>query len=68
MSGERSPTKKYRVRLGLFEFEVECGSKDEVIRIARTKLGDDMPQLYDVIHGSEDQKFQIDEIEYDSSK
>ena len=68
MSGEQSPTKKYRVKLGLFEFEVECRSKDEAIRLARTRLSDDMPRLYDVIHGIEDQEFQIDEIEGDSSK
>ena len=67
MSGERSLTKKYRVELGLVEVVVECRSKDEVIRIARRKLSDDMPRLYDVIHGAEDQEFQIDEIEADSS-
>ena len=67
MSSERRPTKKYRVRLGLVEVDVECRSKDEAIRFARTKLSDDMPRLYDVIHGAKDQEFQIDEIEADSS-
>jgi hypothetical protein len=67
MKGERSLTKKYRVKLGLAEVVVECCSKDEAIRLARTKLSNDMPRLYDVIQGAEDQEFQIDEIEADSS-
>ncbi len=67
MSGERCLTKKYRVKLGLVEVVVECRSKDEAIRLARTKLSDDMPRLYDVIHGAEDQEFQVHEIEADSS-
>ena len=60
-------TKKYRVKLGLVEVVVDCRSKDEAIGLARTKLSDDMPRLYDVIHAAEDQEFQIDVIEADSS-
>ena len=67
MSSKRRLTKKYRVKLGLVEVVVKCSSKDEAIRLARTKLSDDMPRLYDVIQGAEDQEFQIDEIEADSS-
>ena len=67
MSSERSLTKKYRIKLGLAEVVVNCRSKDEAIRLARTKLSDAMPRLYDVIQGAEDQEFQIDEIEADSS-
>ncbi len=67
MSSERHVTKKYRVRLGLVEVEVECHSKEDAVRLARMKLSDDMPRLYDVIHNAEDQEFQIDEIEADSS-
>ena len=65
MSGERSPTKKFRVKLGLAVIVVECRSKDEAIRIGRKKLSDDMPRFYDIIHGAEDQEFQIDELEAD---
>jgi hypothetical protein len=67
MSSERRPTKKYRVRLGLVEVVVEGASKEDALRLARTKLSDDLPRLYDTIHGAEDQEFQIDEIEADSS-
>ena len=67
MSSERSLTKKYRVKLGLVEVVVECRSKDEAIRLARTKLSDDMPRLYDQIRGADDREFQIDELEADSS-
>ncbi len=67
MSSERSLTKKYRVKLGLVEVVVECRSKDEAIRLARTKLSDDMPRLYDLIRGAADREFQIDEMKADSS-
>ncbi len=67
MGSERRPTKKYRVRLGLVEIVIEGRSKEDAIRLARSKLSDDMPRLYDIIHGAEDEEFQIDEIEADSS-
>ena len=67
MSSERRPTKKYRVRLGLVAVDVEGTSKEDALRLARTKLSDDMPRLYDTIHGAEDQEFQIDELTDSSS-
>ena len=54
MSSERRPTKKYRVRLGLVEVVVEGRSKEDAIRLARTKVSCDMPRLYDIIHGDDD--------------
>ncbi len=67
MSTEQSLTKKYRVKLGLAEVVVQCRSKEEAIRLARTKLSDNMPRIYDAIHSAKDMEFQIDEIEADSS-
>ena len=67
MSRERRSTQKYRVKLGFTEVEVECCSKEDAIRLARTELSGDMPRLYDVIQGAEDQAFQVHEIEADSS-
>jgi hypothetical protein len=67
MDNEQHLTKKYRVKLGLAEVIVEGRSKDEAIPLARKKLSRDMPLLYDIIHGTKDQEFQIDEIETDSS-
>ncbi len=67
MSRERRSTRKYRVKLGFTEVEVECCSKEETIRLARTELSGDMPRLYEIIHGAEDQEFQVHEIEADSS-
>ncbi len=67
MSTEQSLTKKYRVKLGLAEVVVQCRSKEEAIRLARTKLSDNMPRLYDAIHSAKDLELQIDEIKADSS-
>ena len=67
MSRERRATHKYRVKLGFTEVEVECCSKENAIRLARTELSGDMPRLYDVIQGAEDREFQVHEIEADSS-
>ena len=67
MGNEQHLTKKYRVKLGLAEVIVESRSKDEAISLARNKLSRDMPLLYDIIHGTKDQEFQIEEIADSSS-
>ncbi len=54
MPDEPLPSKRYRVKLGLSEVSVECGSKEEAIRLARTKLSSDLLRLYDVIHHAEE--------------
>ena len=68
MSDKPVPNKKYRVKLGFNEVSVECNSREEAIRLARTKLSDDLPRLYDVIHKAEESKFQVDEVQDDSSR
>ena len=66
MTNEPIPTKKFRVKLGFSEVLVECSSKEEAIRLARKKLSDDMPRLYDVIRSADEERFQVDEIHGDS--
>ena len=62
-----NPTKKYRVKLGLTKVTVECSSKEEAIRLARIKLTDDTPRLYDVILRAEDEQFEVNELPDNSS-
>ena len=62
MTREPLGSKKYRVKLGFSQVSVECSSKEEAIRLARTKLSDDMPWLYDVIHSADDKQFQVNEV------
>ena len=59
VSREPMQTKKFLVKLGFSEVSVECGSKEEAIRLARKKLSDDMPWLYDVIHSADEEQFQV---------
>ena len=68
MNDEPVPKKKYRVKLGFNEVSVECNSREEAIRLARTKLSDDLPRLYVDIHSAEESKFQVDEVQDDSSR
>ena len=50
----------YQVSVGHAEVTVVCGGKKEAIRLARMKLGLEMPRLYDVIHRIEDSLFRVD--------
>ena len=68
MSDEPLPSKRYRVKLGHSKVSVECGSREEAIRLARTKLSSDLPRLYDVIHRAEDKQFEVIEMEGDASR
>ncbi len=68
MPDEPLPSKMYRVKLGHSEVSVKCGSKEEAIRLARTKLSSDLTRLYDVIHRAEDEQFEVIEVEGDSSR
>ena len=68
MPDEPLRLKSYRVKLGQSAVSVECGSKEEAIRLARTKLSSDLPRLYDVIHSAEDKQFEVIEMEGDQSR
>ena len=61
MTRDSITTRKYRVKLGYSEVFVEGHSRKEAIRLARKKLSDDMPRLYDVIYRADDIDFQVNE-------
>ena len=50
---------KYRVRVGHTQTTVVCGTRDEAIRLARQRLRDDMPRLWDVIQLIADKDFRV---------
>ncbi len=61
MTNTPAETKLFRVKIGHAEVEVSCSSKQEAVRLARMKLGVEMPRLYDVIHCIDDRQFRVDE-------
>ena len=61
MSNKPLETKTFRVQVGHAEVEVACSSEQEAIRLARVKLGVEMPRLYDVIRLIDDKEFRVDE-------
>ena len=68
MPDEPLPSKKYCVKLGHNEVSVECGSKKEAIRLARTELSSELLRLYEIIHRAEDEQFEVIEVEDDSHR
>ena len=62
----RPTQKEYRVKLGLQEVTVACDTPAEAIRLARIKLSDDNPRLFDLIQVADEARFQVCQIEDDS--
>ncbi len=54
--------KRFHVQVGLAECTVRCQSESEAVRMARTQLGERMPQMWDVIQGIADKEFRVDAI------
>ncbi len=54
--------KKYRVQVGLAQCTVSCRSATEAVRLARSQLADEMPQMWDVIQGIAEKEFRVDQI------
>ncbi len=61
MSDIPAKTKTFSVKIGHAEVEVCCSSKQDAVRLARLKLGVEMPRLYDIIHCIDDKQFRVDE-------
>jgi hypothetical protein len=59
---DESQEKKYRVQVGRAECTVSCGSATEAVRLARSRLADEMPQMWDVIQGIAEKEFRVDQI------
>lgn len=55
-----SRKREYHVRVGHAQTTVVCCTVDEAIRLARKRLSEDMPRLWDVIHKINDKEFRVD--------
>ena len=53
------PQLDYEVKVGHTAVWVRAGSRDDAIKQARLKLSQDMPRLWDVIHGLAESRFDV---------
>lgn len=53
------PQMDFEVTVGLMSVVVRGASREEAITNARTKLSQDLPRMWDVIHGLEDSRFNV---------
>ena len=60
MNEQQAILKSYRVRVGLVEVNVKARDVSEAITVARRKLSQELPRLYDVIRLLGPSKFQVD--------
>lgn len=54
------PLRPFRVEIGHAAVNVVCATPDEAIRLARRRLSEEMPRLWDVIHHIGDNKFRVE--------
>ena len=52
--------KTYRVRVGHWQVQVKAHDVQEAVTVARRKLSQELPRLYDVIRSLAPAKFQIE--------
>ncbi len=52
--------KKYRVRVGLAECTVFCNTEEEAVRLARIKIGQQMPKFRAVLYNIQEKEFRVD--------
>lgn len=55
-----SSEQRFRVTLGHVEVVVECRTRDEALRLARRRLSQEHPRLWDVIYRVEERQFRVD--------
>ena len=60
MSHHQPKKDRYRVQIGETSVTVESDSREGAIRLARFKLADDMPRLWDMIFRIADGQFRVD--------
>jgi|GEM_PF-1747361 len=53
------PQLDFEVKVGLMSVVVRGASREEAITNARMKLSEDLPRMWDVIHGLEDSRFDV---------
>jgi hypothetical protein len=51
---------KFHVRVGLAECTVMCRTEQEAVRLARVKIGQEMPKVRTVLHNIHDKEFRVD--------
>lgn len=54
--------KKFHVRVGLAECTVVCGTEQEAVRLARVKIGQEMPKVRTLLHNIHDKEFRVDQV------
>ena len=51
--------KVYHVHVGHFQLKLVCRDEAEAIRLARRRLRDEFPRLWDVVQNLRDERFRI---------
>ena len=57
------PQLDFEVKVGLMSVVVRGATQKEAISNARAKLSNDLPRMWDVIHGLDDSRFNVNCIE-----
>ena len=57
------PQLDFEVKVGLMSVVVRGATQEEAISNARAKLSNDLPRMWDVIHGLDDSRFNVNCIE-----
>lgn len=60
MNEQPTILKTYRVRVGFAQVEVKARDVQQAVTIARQKLSQELPRLYDVIRALAPAKFEIE--------
>ena len=53
------PQMDFEVKVGLMSVIVRGATREEAINNARMKLSQDLPRMWDVIHGLDDSRFDV---------
>ncbi|MBN1910478.1 MAG: hypothetical protein JW818_12110 [Pirellulales bacterium] len=62
MNDTPTPHNTYRVKVGLAECTVACGSPAEAVQYAREELRRQMPHMGTIIQGINDKEFRVDQV------
>jgi len=60
MTSNEQPLKTFRVRVGHWETRVRAHDAAEAIQVARRRLSNELPRLYDVIRSMTAARFQVE--------
>lgn len=65
MTNNRQPEQRkrqYQVQVGHHRLTIEAESEAEALRIARRRLGSDLPRLWDMIYDMRDTDFDVQQL------